>query len=45
MPQTREEPKESVGKWVSEGEGKLDDEDIVLFLTLGAFWGSRMSRP
>ena len=35
VPQTREEPEESVGKWVNEGEGKIDDEDIVLFLTLG----------
>lgn len=35
VPQTRSEPDESVGKWVIGGEGKIDDEDILLFLTLG----------
>ncbi|KAI6010589.1 copper amine oxidase [Pisolithus marmoratus] len=35
VPQTREEPKDSVGKWVNEGSGSIDNEDIVLFLTLG----------
>lgn len=35
VPQTREEPKDSVGKWVKEGNGSIENEDIVLFLTLG----------
>ncbi|KAI5998119.1 copper amine oxidase [Pisolithus albus] len=36
VPQTREEPEDSVGKWVKEGNGSIENEDIVLFLTLGA---------
>ncbi|KAI6164518.1 copper amine oxidase [Pisolithus thermaeus] len=35
VPQTREEPEDSVGKWVKEGKGSIENEDIVLFLTLG----------
>ncbi|KAI6112945.1 copper amine oxidase [Pisolithus sp. B1] len=35
VPQTREEPEDSVGKWVKEGNGSIENEDIVLFLTLG----------
>jgi len=35
VPQTREEPKDSVGKWVSEGQGSINNEDIVLYLTVG----------
>ncbi|KAI6014122.1 copper amine oxidase [Pisolithus microcarpus] len=35
VPQTREEPKDSVGRWVNEGSGSIENEDIVLFLTLG----------
>ncbi|KIO07028.1 hypothetical protein M404DRAFT_14957 [Pisolithus tinctorius Marx 270] len=35
VPQTREGPKDSVGKWVNEGNGSIENEDIVLFLTLG----------
>lgn len=33
--QTRAEPKDSVGKWVKDGEGSIENEDILLFLTLG----------
>lgn len=33
--QTRAEPKDSVGKWVKEGQGSIENEDILLFLTLG----------
>ena len=36
VPQTREEPEDSVGRWVKEGHGSIDNEDIVLFLTVGA---------
>ncbi|KAI6010950.1 copper amine oxidase [Pisolithus orientalis] len=35
VPQTREEPKDSVGKWVNEGDGSIENEDIVIFLTVG----------
>jgi primary-amine oxidase len=35
VPQTREEPEDSVGRWVKEGQGKIDNEDIVLYLTVG----------
>ncbi|KAH7886284.1 copper amine oxidase [Phlebopus sp. FC_14] len=35
VPQTREEPKDSVGRWVKEGEGSIENEDIVLYLTVG----------
>ncbi|KIJ66507.1 hypothetical protein HYDPIDRAFT_86968 [Hydnomerulius pinastri MD-312] len=35
VPQTREEPNDSVGKWVKEGQGSIDNEDIVLYLTVG----------
>lgn len=34
VPQTRSEPEESVGKWV-EDSGSIENEDIVVFLTLG----------
>lgn len=34
VPQTREEPKESVGPWSRENAG-VDNEDILLYLTLG----------
>ena len=34
VPQTREEPKDSVGSWV-EGEMGVDDEDILVYLTVG----------
>lgn len=34
VPQTRDEPEDSVGKWVK-GKGNVDNEDIVLFLTVG----------
>jgi primary-amine oxidase len=37
VPQTREEPEQSVGRWVQNDSGSLEDEDIVLFLTLGGF--------
>lgn len=36
VPQTREEPKDSVGRWVKEGDGSIENEDIVLYLTVGA---------
>lgn len=36
VPQTREEPEDSVGRWVKEGQGNIDNEDIVLYLTVGA---------
>lgn len=36
VPQTREEPEDSVGRWVKEGQGSIDGEDIVLYLTVGA---------
>ena len=36
VPQTREEPKDSVGRWVREGQGNIDNEDIVFYLTVGA---------
>jgi primary-amine oxidase len=36
VPQTREEPEDSVGRWVKEGQGSIDNEDIVLYLTVGA---------
>ncbi|OAX39227.1 hypothetical protein K503DRAFT_769707 [Rhizopogon vinicolor AM-OR11-026] len=35
VPQTREEPKDSVGRWVKEGDGSIENEDIVLYLTIG----------
>ncbi|KIL00836.1 hypothetical protein PAXRUDRAFT_128981 [Paxillus rubicundulus Ve08.2h10] len=35
VPQTREEPEDSVGKWVKEGKGSIDNDDIVLYLTVG----------
>jgi len=35
VPQTREEPEDSVGRWVKEGQGSIDNEDIVLYLTVG----------
>ena len=34
VPQTRDEPEESVGPW-SNSDDKIDNEDIVLFLTVG----------
>jgi primary-amine oxidase len=34
VPQTREEPKDSVGSWV-EGEMGVEDEDILVYLTVG----------
>lgn len=37
VPQTQEEPKDSVGRWVREGAGSIDNEDIILFLTVGEF--------
>lgn len=36
VPQTREEPEDSVGRWVRDGQGTIDNEDIVLYLTIGA---------
>ncbi|EGN93764.1 hypothetical protein SERLA73DRAFT_115814 [Serpula lacrymans var. lacrymans S7.3] len=35
VPQTRDEPEDSVGKWVKNGEGTIENEDIVLYLTVG----------
>ncbi|KAN0100146.1 Copper amine oxidase, enzyme domain containing protein [Tylopilus felleus] len=35
VPQTREEPEDSVSRWVREGRGSIDNEDIVLYLTVG----------
>ncbi|KAG6334290.1 hypothetical protein ID866_4805 [Astraeus odoratus] len=35
VPHTREEPEESVGSWVKGGSGSIDNEDILLYLTLG----------
>ncbi|KAF9225258.1 hypothetical protein BS17DRAFT_750846 [Gyrodon lividus] len=35
VPQTREEPADSVGRWVKEGQGSIDNDDIVLYLTVG----------
>ena len=35
VPQTRKEPEDSIGKWVYEGEGRIEDEDIIIFLTIG----------
>jgi primary-amine oxidase len=34
VPQTREEPNDSVGSWV-EGEMGVEDEDILVYLTVG----------
>lgn len=34
VPQTRDEPADSVGSWVKE-EGNIENEDVVLFLTVG----------
>ncbi|KAL5521964.1 AMO1 [Sanghuangporus sanghuang] len=34
VPQTREEPEESIGPWAKE-DATIDNEDIVLYLTLG----------
>lgn len=34
VPQTREEPKDSVGQWVKE-EGNIENEDILLYATIG----------
>ncbi|KZT30206.1 hypothetical protein NEOLEDRAFT_1174522 [Neolentinus lepideus HHB14362 ss-1] len=34
VPGTREEPEESVGKWVK-GDDNIENEDVVLFLTVG----------
>lgn len=34
VPQTREEPKDSVGSWV-DGEMNVEDEDILVYLTVG----------
>lgn len=34
VPQTRVEPEDSVGKWVA-GKQKVENEDVVLFLTIG----------
>ncbi|PFH46270.1 hypothetical protein AMATHDRAFT_155768, partial [Amanita thiersii Skay4041] len=34
VPQTREEPEESVGRWVKGGKG-VDGEDILMFVTIG----------
>ncbi|KAF8808159.1 peroxisomal copper amine oxidase [Phlegmacium glaucopus] len=34
VPQTRKEPKDSVGSWV-EGEMNVEDEDILVYLTIG----------
>ena len=36
VPQTRKEPADAVRQWVKEG-GSIDNEDIVLFITLGAY--------
>lgn len=36
VPQTQEEPEDSVGMWVKEGNGSTENEDIVFFLALGA---------
>ncbi|KAG1830900.1 copper amine oxidase [Suillus variegatus] len=35
VPQTREEPQDSVGRWVKDGNGSIENEDIVLYLTVG----------
>ncbi|KAH7915737.1 copper amine oxidase [Hygrophoropsis aurantiaca] len=35
VPQTRDEPVDSVGRWVKEGSGSIENEDIVLYLTVG----------
>ncbi|KAG1902546.1 copper amine oxidase [Suillus fuscotomentosus] len=35
VPQTREEPEDSVGRWVKDGNGSIENEDIVLYLTVG----------
>jgi len=34
VPQTRQEPDESVSKWLQDG-GSIENEDIIVFLTLG----------
>jgi primary-amine oxidase len=36
VPQTRTEPEDSVGRWVK-CEESIENEDIVLFITIGAF--------
>lgn len=38
VPQTREEPEDSVGRWVKDGNGSIENEDIVLYLTVGALY-------
>jgi primary-amine oxidase len=45
VPQTREEPKDSVGRWVREGDGSIENEDIVLYLTIGALCSCFHSLP
>ena len=40
VPQTRESPEDSIGKWV-EGEKKVDDKDLLVYVTVGeynCFW-------
>jgi len=34
VPQTKEEPEDSVGSWV-EGQKPVEDEDILVFVTVG----------
>lgn len=34
VPQTKEEPEDSVGSWV-EGQQEVDDEDLLVFVTVG----------
>jgi primary-amine oxidase len=44
VPQTRDEPEDSVGKWVR-GKGNVDNEDILLFLTVGKNFGFLLHEP
>lgn len=41
VPQTREEPAESLGPWAKEN-ANIDNEDIVLYLTIGRFSSSHI---
>ena len=41
VPQTRVEPKDSVGSWV-EGEMGVEDEDILVYLTVGKIYMPNM---
>lgn len=46
VPQTREEPADSVGQWVK-GEDNIENEDVLVYLTVGkhsCFWDASTER-